>query len=385
MTANEQELEIASAELAHEIGGAERMDASGVLGQVQDAWRSLPPDIKQEIQRRAMLMWQMRGAHVSRFLTALAKLYAQNPAGWQQALWRNRAGAAQQLALLAGHTARLPVRGATGQRGEGDGQVRQFHRRQQARGFVPGRNRQTGHYRELEYELDRASHELEGAEPFYTKVMWIPGLGNKEGHEILTRVAMRGQPLSVAEKSAVELGVIRPDRGGRSYWNFPRSALASLKAAAQPAHSLRPTPSTTVPAALSLIRARFAGLHRRAMRATSRSTALEWLGEAVHLLQDSFSSAHVQRVGGTGRISHIRAFFVRVGWPPISLASHGEHNAPWDTRDDVYLHGTLRPEASAAIRASSDFLTMALRHLRTPSSPRNGIELHAFMNRYLSM
>jgi hypothetical protein len=236
---------------------------------------------------------------------------------------------------------------------------------------------------ELAAELESAAFELEGAEPFYTKVTPIPGIGNKEGHEILTRVAMRGLPLSVAEKSAVELGVIRPDRGGRSYWNFPRAALGSLKAAAQPAHSLRPTPATTVPAALRLIRARFAGLHARAMRATKRSTALEWLGEALHLLQDSFSSAHVERIGGTGRIRHIRAFFIRFGWPPLSRAPH-EHGAPSDSRDDVYLHGALRREAVAAIRASRAHLIMALRHLRAPRAPGNTRELHAFMNRHLS-
>jgi hypothetical protein len=384
MIANELELESASAELAREISRAEQMASSGVIGQVQDAWRSLPPDIKQEIQRRAMLLWQIRGGYLNRFLAALAGLYAQNPSGWQQALLGNRVGATHQLAVLAGRMARLPARSATVQRGLSDVRVRQFHRRQQARGFVPGRNRQTGLYRELELEIDRASHELEGAETFYTKVTPIPGIGNKEGHEILTRVAMRGLPLTAAEQSAVLLGVIRPDRGGRSYWNFPRSALESLKATAQPAHALRPTPSSTVPAALRLIRARFAGLHRRAMRATSRSTALEWLGEALHLLQDSFSSAHVDRVGGTGRIRHIRAFYIRLGWPPLSRAPH-EHNAPADPRDDVYLHGTLRPEARAAIRASRAFLILALRHLRAPRSRRHGIELRAFMSRYLSM
>jgi hypothetical protein len=241
-------------------------------------------------------------------------------------------------------------------------------------------------HRESEFaaEMEGAAFELEAAEPFYTKVTPIPGIGNKEGHEILTRVAMRGLPLSAADQSAILLGVIRPDRGGRSYWNFPRAALEALKAAAQPSHALRPTPSSTVSAALRLIRARFALLYLRAMRAPRRSTALEWLGEALHLLQDSFSSAHTERIGGTGRIRHIRAFFIRFGWPPLSRAPK-EHNAPSDPRDDVYLHGTLRPEARAAIRASHDFLTMALRHLRAPHSPRNAVEVRAFMSRFLSM
>jgi hypothetical protein len=120
---------------------------------------------------------------------------------------------------------------------------------------------------EFENELERVGHEFEGPEPFFTRVTPIPGIGNKEGHEILTRVAMRGLPLGAADRSAILLGVIRPDRGGRSYWNFPRSALESLKARAQPSHSLRPTPSSTVATALRLIRARFARLYLRAMRA----------------------------------------------------------------------------------------------------------------------
>src|SRR5262249_29846472 len=126
------------------------------------------------------------------------------------------------------------------------------------------------------------------------------------------------------------------------------------------------------------------GLYLRAARATTRKAALEWAGEALHLLQDSFSSAHVERAGGTGRIRQIRAFYVRVGWPPLSRAP-GEHNAPSDPRDDVFLHGALRPEARAAASASRAYLTMVLRHLRAPKAPGNAAELHTFISRYLSM
>ena len=371
---------------------AEQMDAAGPIDQLRDAFRSLPPDVKQDMHQTAKLMRNVRGLYWARFLAAFNRVFFQNPEGWQQALLSNRAQTVVQLARLAGQSARLsPIERATERRGRGIGgaQVKQYHRRQMQRGIAPGRNRQTSRYRELEYEqaleneFDRASLELEGPEPFFTKVTPIPGIGNKEGHEILTRLAMRGLPLKAGEKSAVELGVIRPDRGGRSYWNFPRAALESFKAAAQPAHSLRPTPSSSVPVALRLIRQRFVGLHRRAMHAKTRMAALAWLGEALHLLQDSFSSAHVGRIGGTGRIRHIRAFYIRFGWPPLSRAPN-EHNAPSDPRDDVYLHGALRSEARDAVRASRDFLVMALRHLHAPRSPRNGAELMAFIRRYLT-
>jgi len=356
------------------------------IDQLRDAWTSLPADVKGDILRRARLMWDVRGAYVTRFLTVLNGLFAQNPEGWRQALLRDRAAAAQQMARLAGQMAQLPARRATHPSGMDPTQVRQYHRRQLARGIVPGRGWQSRRHRELELELelDQAARELEAAEPFFTKVTPIPGLGNKEGHEILTRRAMAGLPLSAADRSSIELGVIRPDRGGRSYWNFPRSALESLKARAQPAHSLRPTPASTTPAALRLIQARFAGLHRRAMRAASRSAALEWFGEALHLLQDSFSSAHTARAGGTGPIRRIRAFFIRFGWPPLSRKPD-EHNAPSDDRDDVFDRGRLRPSARAAIAASRAFLIMALRHLRSPRAPGNRAELIAFIRRFLSM
>lgn len=360
---------------------AERMDAGDLVGQIRDLWRALPPDVKQDIQRRAKQMWDVRGLYFTRFVAAVNTILGRNPAGWQEAIARNRAATAHQLAMLAGRQARLPARGATPPPGMSPVQVRQYRRRQQARGYVPGRGR--GRQRELELEIDRASQELESPESFWTKVTPIPGIGNKEGHEILTRRAIAGLGLRPPDPYHIETGVIRPDRGGRSYWRFPAAALSGLKAAAQPSHSLRPTPSSSVASALRLIQARFAGLHRRAMRASTRKQALEWLGEALHLLQDSYSSAHTERAGGVGRIRNIRAFYVRAGWPPLSRAPH-EHNAPSDPRDNIFAGGALRPEARAAIAASRAFLVMALRHLRTPRSPLNRVQLLAFIRRYLS-
>jgi hypothetical protein len=361
---------------------AEQMSA---IDQLQEAWRSLPPDLKQDLQRRGLSLWDLRGIYLARFLATVNALFLQNPVGWQQAFLQNRAASVDQLARLAGQMARLPVRAAGPQPGMSYTQVREYQRRQQARGFVPGRQRQNRRLRELELEvaLDTAGRELEAAEQFWTKVTRIPGVGNKEGHEILTRHAVAGL-LPPAEAYHVQTGVIRPDRGGRSYWRFPRSAVESLKAAAQPSHSLRPTPSTTTAAALRSIQARFAGLYRRAMLAPTRQAALEWLGEALHLLQDSFSSAHVDRAGGAGRIQRIRAFYIRLGWPPLSRQPD-EHNAPSDDRDNIYdPSGALRPQARAAVAASRHFLVMALRHLSAPQAPTHGGELAAFLRRYLA-
>ena len=388
MNALLSEADRASSMLAAELEGAERMDPGHVASTLSEAWRSLPPDLKQEVQQRAALLWQLRGIPIQRFLAFVAAFYGRNPAAWQQAFQQNRSNAAYQLALQAGSAAGLKPHPRTPPPNArlSDVRVRDFHRRQLARGRIPGSNPQFNRrQREFETHLEYAAHELEfeSAEGFFTRVTPIPGIGNKEGHEILTRAALRGLPLTPAEQTAVLDGVIRPDRGGRSYWNFPRAALGALRAAAQPSHALRPTPATSTPAALALIRKRFTDLYRNALRAPNRPTALGWIGEALHLLQDSFSSAHVERSGPAGRIRRIRAFFVQAGWPPLSRAPH-EHNAPSDTRDDVFLGGSLRPEALAAIRASRDLLTMALRHLAAPGSPGIATDWAAFLRRHLS-
>jgi hypothetical protein len=71
----------------------------------------------------------------------------------------------------------------------------------------PGISRRLGlfdRYREgevsFEAELEKISVnlELEDPESFFTKVTPIPGIGNKEGQEILTRLALRGLPLNLA-------------------------------------------------------------------------------------------------------------------------------------------------------------------------------------------
>jgi hypothetical protein len=368
---------------------AEQMSAGHAI---LDFLHAIPHDFLDEIVRYVFELWHVRvtlKAQAREKVKGAARaIIRQDPRRWTAAAIRNRGGTARQIALIAGPMAGLTT---TVRRKHPKGmspvQVRQYHRRQQARGRVPGRAQQRGKSRELELEfaLDVAARQLEAPEPFWTRVTPIPGIGNKEGHEILTRDAMKGlADLKPGDPYNILTGVIRPDRGSRSYWSFPRAAITGLKASAQPSHSLRPTPSSSVAAAMRLIQARFAGLHSRALGAATRREACEWLGEALHLLQDSYSSAHTERAGGTGRIRTIRVFFIRVGWPPRSKAP-SEHNAPSDPRDNVYAGGALRPEASAAVRASRAFLIMALRHLKTPRSPRNRTELLAFIRRYLSM
>src|SRR5690349_23759594 len=171
------------------------------LGQIQDAWRSLPPDVKQDIQRSAALLWQLRGAYFTRFIAALNAVVLRDPATVRRSLLLNRAATVHSLALRAGEIAQLPRKDSVARPGFSDVQVRERRRRQLARGRVPGRDQRLQRHREL--ELDQAARQLEAPEPFFTKVTPIPGIGNKEGHEILTRLAMRGLPLTAADRAAV--------------------------------------------------------------------------------------------------------------------------------------------------------------------------------------
>jgi len=104
----------------------------------------------------------------------------------------------------------------------------------------------------LREALETAANEIElEAEPFFTRVQPVPHLpGYEEGHEVLTRSAASGL-VSGPDLDAILLGVIRPDRGGASYWKFPRAAFHALNPAVQRAHSLRRTRGTSAGAALA--------------------------------------------------------------------------------------------------------------------------------------
>ena len=245
-----------------------------------------------------------------------------------------------------------------------------------------------------ESALHMAAAELESevqeGEPFYTRVQPIPHLpGYEEGHEVLTRMAASGL-LTGTDLNSLVLGVIRPDRGGASYWKFPRAALHGMKASVQSSHSLRRTTATGLRAALAEIRDRLATLYRSALSARTRNAALEWVGEGLHLIQDSYSGAHVDRAfgagpGGTSPIRYIRAYYIKLFPPSRSKAPH-EHKAPSDPRDSIWAsHGTLRTEANHAVNASREYLTMLLRHLASPSVPGNATEFGDFLNRHFSL
>ena len=387
--------ELESAAAALEV---ERMDPA-LTHAIGEAWKNLPASTKQWIQTQVRLavLDVLRGRPQDTVRRMSAELF---PQLYRTALDLAAQGASRQQLLASirqlARSAPIPPALIEQRKGMERGQVQQYHRRQQARGRVPGRAVLKGRRwreSELEFELDLAraatNFESDTGEGFFTRVIPVPGLpGYNEGHEVLTRHAASGL-LFGPDLSALLLGVIRPDRGGASYWDFPRAALHSLSPAAQRSHSLRRDPGTSQPAALAEIRARLSALYSLALKAPDRATSLEWAGEALHLIQDSYSGAHVERALGTGPggsspIRRIRAFYL-TAWPPSRSTAPSEHSAPSDPRDSVWVTpGVLRRESLYAIQASREYLLMLLRHLASPGASGNTAELRAFLQRHFS-
>src|SRR5439155_3138035 len=108
---------------------------------------------------------------------------------------------------------------------------------------------------------------------------------SKEGHELLTRTAAKG--LSKSELDALTKGVRAPDVNG------PITNHIKLKE--QKRHSLRKTLTQKTRPALGETVGHLHKLHSDALAASNRTKQLEIVGEALHLIQDSFSPAHVER------------------------------------------------------------------------------------------
>lgn len=212
-------------------------------------------------------------------------------------------------------------------------------------------------------DLDRAREEfVVGSGP-------IP-----EGHERLTREAAAGLAgVTPAALAALIEGVRRPDT---------ESIRNHLVAAQQRRHALRATLCQPLGAALTDMRGHLAALHRRALAAATTAAGFGAAGEALHLIQDAYSPAHVERergAGGRHPIRYIRAYGLTTGGPR-------EHQFPFDARDLVtgVLGGALKPWSRVAVEASREYLQLILRHLAAPGGGDGG-ELRAYMEKHFAL
>jgi len=185
----------------------------------------------------------------------------------------------------------------------------------------------------------------------------------KEGHEALTRRAVSGLTgYSAADVRALVAGVRRVDVGKGPLDLVPALA-GAFRATEQRRHALRRDLCQPLAATRREIVDLLFVLHGRALRATTRDATMGWLGEALHLIQDSYSPAHVDRERGTsGRhpIRYIRYFGPRGRPYPL------EHRVfpPPDPRDVILgPSGALTPWAAEAVVASREFAIIVARHL----------------------
>jgi outer membrane protein OmpA-like peptidoglycan-associated protein len=199
--------------------------------------------------------------------------------------------------------------------------------------------------------------------------------GIPAGHKHLTALATSGLPVTSRDLDALKDGNARVDDIAKAF-----------EPDEQKRHVLRKTKCQPVADALSDARNHLIFLHSLALGAPVRQTQFEWLGEALHLIQDSYSNAHTERVAAGGRLPIV---FIRFFGFQGSCKFPIEHRVvpPPDPRDCITAgcipKGTLTVWARESISASREYLVMALRHIASPGSPTISIDLRAFMDRHL--
>jgi hypothetical protein len=198
-------------------------------------------------------------------------------------------------------------------------------------------------------------------------------------HEVLTREAATGLPgLTPTDIATLIAGNRRVDNE-----NLVNHVLPDQ----QRRHVLRRSLCQTTVSALDDARRTLHTLHLQALqafRSGNRTAALGWAGEACHLIQDSYSAAHVERdFSAPGApIRYIR-YFGMLGDP-----APREHAFPprFDDRDFIDRGGMRRPEARAATLRTRLYLQLLLSHAAahvSPSAVRLG--MIRFLNGFLRL
>jgi len=190
----------------------------------------------------------------------------------------------------------------------------------------------------------------------------VPLLNHEEGHEAITREAWDGLGLTVEQQRALIRGVRAPDAG---IFGILTSALPF----AQRRHALRAWSGTTTDAAVRDVREFLVSTHARALAMHEGARRWATFGEALHCIQDAYSPAHVDRVGG--RIIRMKHWGPLDGWRRgrASGPADDEHGFPTDHRDSAWANGELTDEALAAAMASRAYLELAMRPAASDEDP----------------
>jgi hypothetical protein len=142
-------------------------------------------------------------------------------------------------------------------------------------------------------------HELgDDGEKFWTERITLPfplprGITIVQyGHVELTERAGASVGITGADLDALKAGSAQPDKD-------PPTLNEQMDECQQRRHALRGRLCQQVTSALQDIRGHLATLHTRLLAASDRRAQFELLGEALHLIQDSYSPAHMERGGST--------------------------------------------------------------------------------------
>jgi hypothetical protein len=199
------------------------------------------------------------------------------------------------------------------------------------------------------------------------------------GHETLTERSAQGILTNQAEIKALIDGARRPD------FVDPND---HIKPGEQRRHFLKADlKHSSLFAWMESVR-HFRSLHQQILSSNNRAAQLALIGEAMHLVQDSFAPAHAVRDPKTREIVRVRFY----GPGPLSFLpikpTPQAHTYLVDPEDNIFMAstGNLKPEALEAIQAGREYLSLALRHLGMPqpqSLPLIDQELEAFIARRL--
>jgi len=225
-------------------------------------------------------------------------------------------------------------------------------------------------------------HELpDGAERFWTEGKHLGIIEVTHGHGELAEKAAAAVGIVGEERAALRRGVARPDED-------PPLA-GQIDQCQQHRHALRGAMCQKMPQAIERIRTYLQNLYECILsmptpQVPDTKAQFELVGEALHLIQDSYSPAHMERnyagPGGVHTINYIRF------WNPVTaLGDPLEHKFPVDLRDNLSAASFPLNWVDEAITASKEFLTMVKKHAARAGDPANRTELTAFMNKHLRL
>jgi len=204
------------------------------------------------------------------------------------------------------------------------------------------------------------------------------------GHEAITRAAIGGgtitfpvggKPTTRVLTPAEQATIIAGNRSVDLGW-AGTGVLFAFNKGEQKRHALRREYGQPLAAALADIIASLRAQHSAILTEPDPTKQLHRIGQAMHLVQDSFSPAHTDRRPGSGWcIAYVRNY--GRGRAPT------EHGVPSDDRDQV---ARSRGEASQATAASRRYLSLLFKALygRVKPDPTATAEAAAEFARFVS-